>query len=114
MDGGAWTRSKHSIPNVAWVERKWPILLFLRRYGYAHVLLFEKKKALWTPRYCQHAGTTSPRALDLSGIQLTPHAAAALSDILTIEWGLRKLVLRECDLDELVCTISHIIDIASS
>lgn len=51
---------------------------------------------------CQHAGTTSPRALDLSGIQLTPHAAAALSDILTIEWGLRKLVLRECDLDELV------------
>ncbi|KAF8509532.1 hypothetical protein BU17DRAFT_56039 [Hysterangium stoloniferum] len=49
----------------------------------------------------RHAGKTSPRSLDLSGIQLTPHAAAALADILTIEWGLRKLVLRECDLDDM-------------
>lgn len=46
----------------------------------------------------RHAATTSPRALDLSGIQLSLHSAYALADILSIEWGLRKLVLRECDL----------------
>lgn len=35
-------------------------------------------------------------------MQLTPTAAAILSDVFNIEWGLRKLTLRECDLDDLV------------
>ncbi|KIJ24330.1 hypothetical protein M422DRAFT_274922, partial [Sphaerobolus stellatus SS14] len=56
----------------------------------------------------RHAGTTSPRSLDLSGVQLTTDSVSALSDILTIEWGLRKLVLRECDLiDKTLKPILH-------
>jgi hypothetical protein len=46
----------------------------------------------------------SPRSLVLSGTELDAHSATALSDLLTIEWGLRKLVLKECNLDELVCS----------
>ena len=40
------------------------------------------------------------RALDLSGVQITPGQAATLSDVFSVEWGLRKLFLKECDLDE--------------
>lgn len=42
------------------------------------------------------------RTIDISGVQLTPYAAKAFGDVLSIEWGLRKLVLRDCNLDELV------------
>ena len=35
-------------------------------------------------------------------MQLTIGSASVLSDVFTIEWGLRKLVFKECDLDELV------------
>lgn len=38
--------------------------------------------------------------MDLSGIQLSVGIASVLSDVFTIEWGLRKLVFKECDLDE--------------
>jgi hypothetical protein len=31
--------------------------------------------------------------------------AGILSDIVTIEWGLQKLVLGKCDLDDLVCPL---------
>ncbi|KAG6371077.1 hypothetical protein JVT61DRAFT_10616 [Boletus reticuloceps] len=48
----------------------------------------------------KRASATNPRSVDLSGVQLTPTAAAILSDVFNIEWGLRKLTLRECDLDE--------------
>ncbi|KAH7890634.1 hypothetical protein F5I97DRAFT_1799297 [Phlebopus sp. FC_14] len=48
----------------------------------------------------KRASSTNPRSVDLSGIQLTSTAAAILSDVFNIEWGLRKLTLRECDLDE--------------
>ncbi|KIJ60815.1 hypothetical protein HYDPIDRAFT_31861 [Hydnomerulius pinastri MD-312] len=48
----------------------------------------------------KRASSTNPRSVDLSGVQLTPTAAAILSDVFNIEWGLRKLTLRECDLDE--------------
>lgn len=44
--------------------------------------------------------------MDLSGAQITVTTAAILSDVFTIEWGLRKLVFRECDLDELVRSTS--------
>ncbi|CAL1710893.1 unnamed protein product [Somion occarium] len=43
---------------------------------------------------------TNPRTVDLSGVQLTVGSASVLSDVFTIEWGLRKLVFKECDLDE--------------
>lgn len=33
---------------------------------------------------------------------MTLVSASILSDVFTIEWGLRKLVFRECDLDEYV------------
>ncbi|KAL4079887.1 hypothetical protein V8B97DRAFT_1928380 [Scleroderma yunnanense] len=49
----------------------------------------------------KRASLTNPRSVDLSGVQLTPTTAAILSDVLSIEWGLRKLTLRECDLDEI-------------
>ncbi|KAJ7454514.1 hypothetical protein FB451DRAFT_1518200, partial [Mycena latifolia] len=44
---------------------------------------------------------THPRSVDFSGVQLTFTSAAILADVLSIEWGLRKAVFRECDLDEL-------------
>ncbi|EIM83836.1 uncharacterized protein STEHIDRAFT_170302 [Stereum hirsutum FP-91666 SS1] len=48
----------------------------------------------------KNASGTNPRTLDLSGVQLTPVSAAVLSDVFTIEWGLRRLTFRECDLDD--------------
>ncbi|KAJ7710586.1 hypothetical protein B0H17DRAFT_1324260 [Mycena rosella] len=42
-----------------------------------------------------------PRSVDFSGVQLTFASASVLADVLSIEWGLRKAVFRECDLDEL-------------
>ncbi len=38
--------------------------------------------------------------MDFSGVQLTPGKATVLGDVFTIEWGLRRLVFKECDLDE--------------
>ncbi|KAF5354240.1 hypothetical protein D9756_006991 [Leucocoprinus leucothites] len=49
----------------------------------------------------KNAAHTSPRTVDLSGVQITITSASILSDVFTIEWGLNKLVFRECDLDEL-------------
>lgn len=50
----------------------------------------------------KHAGSTNPRTADFSGVQLTFVKASILSDVFSIEWGLRKVVFRECDLDEYV------------
>jgi hypothetical protein len=68
-----------------------------------------------TDRESQRASSSNPRTVDLSGAQLTLASAAILSDVFTIEWGLRKLVFRECDLDDqvrikdsLLCTISSL------
>ncbi|GJE92479.1 RNI-like protein [Phanerochaete sordida] len=56
-----------------------------------------------------------PRTVDLSGVQLTVGSAAVLSDVFTIEWGLRKLVMKECDLDEhILKPILHSLLIPSS
>lgn len=55
----------------------------------------------------KHAAGTTPRTVDLSGIQVSLTTAAILSDIFAIEWGLRKLVFRECDLDEYVSSTLH-------
>ncbi|KAJ7751788.1 hypothetical protein DFH07DRAFT_1032273 [Mycena maculata] len=44
---------------------------------------------------------THPRTVDFSGVQLTFASASILADVLSIEWGLRKVVFKECDLDEL-------------
>ncbi|KXN91582.1 Protein phosphatase 1 regulatory subunit 37 [Leucoagaricus sp. SymC.cos] len=49
----------------------------------------------------KNAAHTNPRTVDLSGVQLTVTSASILSDVFSIEWGLHKLVFRECDLDEL-------------
>ncbi|KIY47737.1 RNI-like protein, partial [Fistulina hepatica ATCC 64428] len=46
------------------------------------------------------ATNTHPRSVDFSGVQFTPTSASILSDVFTIEWGLRKLTFKECDLDE--------------
>ena len=48
----------------------------------------------------QRASGSHGRALDLSGVEITPGQAATLSDVFSVEWGLRKLFLKECDLDE--------------
>ncbi|KAG8883926.1 hypothetical protein FRB97_005600 [Tulasnella sp. 331] len=47
------------------------------------------------------AGMVPPRVLDLTGIKLSPFSASALADTLSMEWGLRKLILKDCDLEEL-------------
>lgn len=52
----------------------------------------------------QKVSGANGRALDLSGVQLTLGQAATLSDVFSVEWGLRKLFLKECDLDEHVGT----------
>ncbi|KAJ7343861.1 hypothetical protein DFH08DRAFT_915041 [Mycena albidolilacea] len=44
---------------------------------------------------------THPRTVDFSGVQLTFTSASILADVLSIEWGLRKAVFKECDLEEL-------------
>ncbi|KAF9261653.1 RNI-like protein [Marasmius fiardii PR-910] len=46
------------------------------------------------------AANTNPRTVDFSGVQLTFTSASILADVFAIEWGLRKIVFRECDLDE--------------
>ncbi|TFK18854.1 RNI-like protein [Coprinopsis marcescibilis] len=48
----------------------------------------------------KHASSSNPRTVDFSGVQLTLPKAYILSDVFSIEWGLRKVVFRECDLDE--------------
>ena len=50
----------------------------------------------------KNTSPTNPRTVDLSGVQLTFTSASILSDVFSIEWGLRKLVFRECDLDDSV------------
>jgi protein phosphatase 1 regulatory subunit 37 len=50
----------------------------------------------------QVASRTSPRTIDFSGIQLNPTSAAILSDVFTIEWGLRRVSFKECGLDDRV------------
>jgi len=51
---------------------------------------------------CQNAARTSPLTVDFSGVQLNPTSAAILSDVFTIEWGLRRLTFKECALDDRV------------
>ncbi|KAI0002469.1 hypothetical protein BJV74DRAFT_876497 [Russula compacta] len=46
------------------------------------------------------AARTSPRTVDFSGVQLNPTSAVILSDVFTIEWGLRRLTFKECSLDD--------------
>ncbi|KAG5726140.1 Leucine-rich repeat-containing protein 68 [Termitomyces sp. T112] len=48
----------------------------------------------------KNASPSNPRSVDFSGVQLTFASSSILSDVFTIEWGLRKLVFRECNLDE--------------
>ncbi|KAI9512011.1 hypothetical protein F5148DRAFT_1166859 [Russula earlei] len=48
----------------------------------------------------KNAMSTPPRTVDLSGVQLNPTSAAILSDVFTIEWGLRRLTFKECGLDD--------------
>ncbi|CCM02426.1 uncharacterized protein FIBRA_04524 [Fibroporia radiculosa] len=50
----------------------------------------------------KRATGTNPRTADFSGVQMTVGSASVLSDVFTIEWGLRKLVFKECDLDDLI------------
>lgn len=47
------------------------------------------------------AGASAPQVLDLSRMHLTFDTAAALADILALDWGLQKLILADCDLDDL-------------
>ncbi|KAI0254503.1 hypothetical protein BJV78DRAFT_1121395 [Lactifluus subvellereus] len=48
----------------------------------------------------KNASRTSPRTVDFSGVQLNPTSAAILSDVFTIEWGLRRVTFKECGLDD--------------
>ncbi|KAE9392990.1 hypothetical protein BT96DRAFT_944249 [Gymnopus androsaceus JB14] len=43
-----------------------------------------------------------PRTLDLTGVSLTPPQAEILADLLSIEWGLRTLILCESNLDPII------------
>lgn len=46
--------------------------------------------------------TPAPRTLDLTGISLTSTQAEILADLLSIEWGLRTLILCESNLDPVI------------
>jgi len=41
-----------------------------------------------------------PKVIDLRDLQLTHGSAAVLSDLLSIDFGLRKLILDNCGLDD--------------
>ncbi|KAG9078332.1 hypothetical protein FS749_009686, partial [Ceratobasidium sp. UAMH 11750] len=47
------------------------------------------------------ANAGAPRVLDLSRTKLTFDAASALADLLALDWGLQRLILTDCDLDDL-------------
>ncbi|KAH7338228.1 hypothetical protein B0J17DRAFT_661550 [Rhizoctonia solani] len=47
------------------------------------------------------SGTAAPKILDLSTMHLTFDTAAALADLLALDWGLQRLILSDCDLDDL-------------
>ncbi|KAF8635270.1 hypothetical protein AX15_000493 [Amanita polypyramis BW_CC] len=47
------------------------------------------------------ASSSNPRCVDFSGVQLTFTSASILSDVFTIKWGLRKVIFRDCDLDNI-------------
>ncbi|KAJ1305225.1 hypothetical protein OPQ81_000254 [Rhizoctonia solani] len=47
------------------------------------------------------SGTAAPKVLDLSRMRLTFDTASALADLLALDWGLQKLILSDCDLDDL-------------
>ncbi|KAJ3842459.1 hypothetical protein F5878DRAFT_555797 [Lentinula raphanica] len=52
--------------------------------------------------------SNSPRTLDLTGVSLTTTQAEILADVLSIEWGLRSLILCESNLDpEVLKPILH-------
>lgn len=54
----------------------------------------------------KNASPNNPRSVDFSGVKLALTSASILSDVFSIEWGLRKLVFRECDLDEhVLCSL---------
>lgn len=63
----------------------------------------------------QEHPTTPPRTIDLSNIPLSRSAVETLSDLLSVNFGLKKLILENCGLDDQVCvldvpsfvTISH-------
>lgn len=49
-----------------------------------------------------------PKSLDLTGVQLTMGAAEALGDLLSVDFGLRKLVMEGCGLeDDVIKPILH-------
>jgi hypothetical protein len=42
----------------------------------------------------------APKTMDLTGLHLSLGAAEALGDVLSVDFGLRKLVLEDCNLDD--------------
>lgn len=55
------------------------------------------------------ATQAKPRSFDLTGIPLTLEVTYIVTDLLNVEWGLRKLVLKNCDLDDQVSRLVPII-----
>ncbi|CAE6445516.1 unnamed protein product [Rhizoctonia solani] len=47
------------------------------------------------------AGVAAPKMLDLSRMRMTFDIASALADLLALDWGLQRLILSDCDLDDL-------------
>ncbi|KAG9119334.1 hypothetical protein FRC07_005687, partial [Ceratobasidium sp. 392] len=47
------------------------------------------------------ANPSAPRILDLSRTKLSFDAASALADLIALDWGLQRLILTECDLDDI-------------
>lgn len=50
--------------------------------------------------------SSPPKVIDLRDTSLTRGSAAVLSDILSVDFGLRKLVLDNCNLDDEVRILS--------
>ncbi|CCO29988.1 hypothetical protein BN14_04012 [Rhizoctonia solani AG-1 IB] len=47
------------------------------------------------------AGVAAPKILDLTRMRMTFDIASALADLLALDWGLQRLILSDCDLDDL-------------
>ena len=55
----------------------------------------------------RQTSTAPPKVIDLKDVQLTKGAVDVLSDLLSVEFGLKKLVLENCGLDDEVRVVPH-------
>lgn len=88
-EGGDWDRASQESVQGEFTERSG------RAWGLTELIIAVQEN----PR-------TPPKVLDLSNELLSHGAVEALADLISVDWGLKKLVLESCGLDDEVRDIS--------